>query len=136
MAQASGRPIVKAEKGTLGECTYESKEVIRLEYIVRLVVRDGIHIGGSKQEAKNYMNGMRATDGVHRLTPAVDIPGLGDEATMVGSSEPKAPEDFDTIVVLARKGESIVEVIHGRGVEPQRVIDTAKNALPKLLAVL
>jgi hypothetical protein len=136
MAQASGRPIVKAEKGTLGECTYESKEAIRLEYIVRVVVRDGIHIGGSKQDAKNYMNGMRAMDTVHRLTPAVDVPGLGDDATIVGSSEPKAPRDFDTIVLLARKGDSIVEMIHGRGVDPQRVVDTAKSALPSVLAVL
>jgi hypothetical protein len=136
MAQASGRPIVKAEKGTLGECTYESKEAVRLEYIVRVVVRDGIHIGGSKQDAKNYMNGMRAMDAVHRLTPAVDVPGLGDDATVVGSSEPKTPKDFDTIVLLARKGDSIVEMIHGRGVDAQHVVDTAKNSLPKVLAVL
>ena len=136
MAQASGRPIVNAKKGTLGECTYESKETIRLEYIVRVVVRDGIHIGGSKQDAKNYMNGMRAMDGVHRLAPAVDIPGLGDDATVVGSSEPKTPKDFDTIVLLARKGDSIVEMIHGAGTDMQPTMNTAKNALPKVLAVL
>jgi hypothetical protein len=136
MAQASGRPIVRAEKSPLSECTYQTKETMGLEYIVRVAVRDGIHIGGSKQDATNYMKVTRATDGIHRFAPAVDIPGLGDDATMVTYGSPKTPKEIDSIAVLARKGDSIVEMIHARGVDPERVEDTAKKALPKLLAVL
>jgi hypothetical protein len=136
MAQASGRPIVRAEKSPFSECTYQTKETMGLEYIVRVAVLHGIHIGGSKQNAPNYMKVMRATDTVSRFAPAVDVPGLGDEATMVTYGSPKTPKEIDSIVLLARKGDSIVEMIHARGVDPERVADTAKKALPKLLAVL
>jgi hypothetical protein len=137
MAQASGRPIERIKKGERGECTYERKELMGLEYIVRVVVRSGIHIGGSKQDAKNYMKVMRATDGIHRLAPAVDIPGLGDEATMVTNADPKTPKDIDSVVVLARKGDSIVELIHGRaGLDLPNAEETAKKAFPKVLAAL
>jgi hypothetical protein len=134
MAQASGSPIEREKKGDRGECTYERKELMGLEYIVRVVVLHGTHIGGSKQDASNYMKVMRATDGIRRLAPAVDIPGLGDDATVVAYSEPKTPKDFDSIVALARKGDSIVEMIHARGVKPEQVAETAKKALPKVLA--
>jgi hypothetical protein len=137
MAQASGRPVVVAEKGKLSECTYRSNEKIRLEYIVRVGVLHGVHIGGSKQDAKNYMTVTRKPDSlVHRFGPAVEIPGLGDEAIQVIYAEGPGPKDVDTIAVLARKGDSIVELIHAPGIEPERVVETAKNALPKVLAVL
>ena len=136
MAQASGRPIVRAEKSPQSDCTYETKETMGLEYIVRVEVRNGIHIGGSKQDARNYMKVTRATDGIQRFAPAVDIPGLGDDATLVTYGSPKTPKEIDSIAVLARKGDSIVEMIHARGVDPERVEETAKKALPKLLAVL
>jgi hypothetical protein len=82
------------------------------------------------------MRVMRATDGVRRFAPATDIPGLGDDATMVTYAGAKTPKEIDSIVVVARKGDSIVELIHARGVEPERVVETAKTALPRLLAAL
>ncbi len=136
MAAASGRPIVDAEKGKLSECTYRSNEKIRLEYIVRVGVLHGIHIGGSKQDAPNYMKVTRATDGIHRFAPAVEVPGLGDEAILVVYAEGKTPKDVDAISVLARKGDSIVELIHAPGIEPEQVAETARKALPKVLAAL
>lgn len=136
MAEASGRPIVKTEKGTLSECTYKSNEAIRLEYIVRVGVLHGIHIGGSKQDAPNYMKVSRATDGVHRFAPAVEVPGLGDEAILITFADAKTPKEIDSIAVLARKGDSIVELLHARGIDPERVAETAKKALPKVLAAL
>jgi len=109
----------------------------RAMIIVRVAVLHGIHIGGSMQDAKNYMKVMRATDGIQRLAPAVDIPGLGDEATMVTNSRPKTPGDLDAVMVLARKGDSIVEIIHGRlGLDVANAEETAKKALPKVLAAL
>jgi hypothetical protein len=137
MAQASGRPIVEAEKGKLSECTYRSNEKIKLEYIVQVGVLHGVHMGGSKQDAKNYMTVVRKPDSmIRRYLPAVDVAGLGDDATLVVYSEGPAPKDVDSIVVLARKGDSIVELIHRPGIDPTEVAETAKKALPKVLAVL
>ena len=48
---------------------------------------------------------------------------------MVTNADAKTPKEIDSIVVVARRGDSIVERIHGRGVEPERVVETAKTAL-------
>ncbi len=73
---------------------------------------------------------------MHRFAPAVEVPGLGDEAILITFADAKTPKEIDSIAVLARKGDSIVELLHARGIDPERVAETAKKALPKVLAAL
>jgi hypothetical protein len=66
----------------------------------------------------------------------VPIAGLGDDAEVVFDSTAKDPNNPETLIALARKGDSLVEIIHLRGITPEKLADVAKKALPKVLAVL
>jgi hypothetical protein len=136
MSAAVGEPIVQTEPGR-DQCTYKTTLKFSLDfYIVRVAVRHDVFIGGAKQNAVQYMRLMATPDKTQRFVPGVPILGLGDDAEVVFDSTAKDPNSPETLIALARKGDSIVELIHMRGITTEKLADVAKKALPKVLAVI
>lgn len=135
LARASGLPITVAEATGTGQCTYRTSDH-KQAYFLWVLVFHGVHAGGTKQDAKTYLDMMRPPDGQMRVLPGRDVVGVGDEAILIDYSSPKRPSNTKQIEILARKGDSLVSMQRISTDPPEAIIATATQALGPVFGAL